>query len=79
MNEDRVAEKDSANPLSFLFYILFNVTWYIALGTLSTLALSKFFSIDVGKETIVAMAILLFVAKGTFSSSNVSVVRKDDK
>lgn len=69
MNEDKVTkEEEKVGFGSFLFYIGLTVVWYLVTGLLSTLALSKFFEVDVIPDTVVAMAILLFVANNTIAS-----------
>lgn len=69
MNEEKVIEKEEKVGFgSFLFYIGLTVVWYLVTGLLSTLALSKFFEVDVNPDTVVAMAILLFVANNTIAS-----------
>lgn len=69
MNEEKVTkEEEKVGFGSFLFYIGLTVVWYLVTGLLSTLALSKFFEVDVVPDTVVAMAILLFVANNTIAS-----------
>lgn len=69
MNEEKVTkEEEKVGFGSFLFYIGLTVVWYLVTGLLSTLALSKFFEVDVIPDTVVAMAILLFVANNTIAS-----------
>lgn len=69
MNEEKVTkEEEKVGFGSFLFYIGLTVVWYLVTGLLSTLALSKFFEVDVTPDTVVAMAILLFVANNTIAS-----------
>lgn len=69
MSEKKVIkEKEKGGFGSFLFYIGLTVVWYLVTGLLSTLALSKFFEVDVVPDTVVAMAILLFVANNTIAS-----------
>lgn len=69
MSEEKVTkEEEKVGFGSFLFYIGLTVVWYLVTGLLSTLALSKFFEVDVIPDTVVAMAILLFVANNTFAS-----------
>lgn len=69
MNEEKITkEEEKVGFGSFLFYIGLTVVWYLVTGLLSTLALSKFFEVDVIPDTVVAMAILLFVSNNTFAS-----------
>lgn len=69
MSDEKVTKEDEKVGFgSFLFYIVLTVVWYLVTGLLSTLALSKFFEVDVIPDTVVAMAILLFVANNTIAS-----------
>lgn len=69
MSEEKVIKKEEkAGFGAVVTYIALTVVWYLVTGLLSTLALSKFFEVDVIPDTIVAMAILLFVANNTFAS-----------
>lgn len=69
MSEEKVTkEEEKVGFGSFLFYIGLTVVWYLVTGLLSTLALSKFFDVDIVPDTVVAMAILLFVANNTIAS-----------
>lgn len=69
MNEEKVIkEEEKVGFGSFLFYIGLTVVWYLVTSLLSTLALSKFFEVDVIPDTVVAMAILLFMANNTIAS-----------
>lgn len=69
MNEEKITkEEEKVGFGSFLFYIGLTVVWYLVTGLLSTLALSKFFDVDIVPDTVVAMAILLFVANNTIAS-----------
>ena len=63
-----VIEREKISFTDFISYLVLTILWYIAIGTLSALSLSKFFDISLNAETIVAMSILLFVAHNTFDS-----------
>lgn len=69
MNEEKVIKKEEkAGFGAVATYIALTVVWYLVTGMLATLALSKFFEVDVTPDTVVAMATLLFVANNTIAS-----------
>ena len=69
MNEEKVVEKlEKVGCGGVVSYIVLTVVWYLVTGMLSVLALSKFFEVDVTPDTVVAMAILLFVVNDTIAS-----------
>jgi hypothetical protein len=69
MNEEKVIKKEEkAGFGAVATYIALTVVWYLVIGMLATLALSKFFEVDVTPDTVVAMATLLFVANNTIAS-----------
>lgn len=69
MNEEKVTkEEEKVGFGAVVPYLAMTVVWYLVTGMLTTLALSKFFEIYVAPDTVVAMAILLFVANNTIAS-----------
>ncbi len=69
MSKEKVTkEEEKVGFGAVVSYIMLTVVWYLVTGLLSTLALSKFFEVDVIPDTVVAMAILLFVANNTIAS-----------
>ena len=69
MSEEKVVKKEEkAGFGAVVTYISLTVVWYLVTGMLTALALSKFFEVDVTPDTVVAMAILLFVANNTIAS-----------
>ena len=67
-NEKTVADGEKFSFADFIQYLALTILWYIAIGALSVLSLSKFFDISLNAGTIIAMSILLFVAHNTFDS-----------
>lgn len=69
MNEEIVIkEEEKVGFGAIAFYVALTVVWYLVTGLLSTLALSKFFEVDITPDNVVAMAVLLFVANNTIAS-----------